>query len=107
MSVIHKPKDANAARTAEQNAKLHALCRDFSRQAKWAGMSWDVEGWKRIFLGAKCGQAIGPNPFGHGVLVMNTHRSRALNIEEMAELLGYIEAHGVEIGIVWSEDDSE
>jgi hypothetical protein len=104
MSVISKP-DPNAVRTAEQNDKLHAMCRDFSRQSTWAGMKWDVEGWKRIFLGAKCGQAVGPNPFGHGVLVINTHRSRGLTVEQMAELLGEIEAHGAEIGIEWSDDE--
>lgn len=93
------------ARTAEQNAKLHAMCRDFAKQMTWAGTRLDEEQWKRLFLGAKCGQIVGQNPFTHGIVVVNAKRSRELGVAEMAELLGEIEAYGNTNGIDWTEDE--
>lgn len=96
-----------AARTAEQNAKFHAMCRDFAKQMSWGGNLWNEEQWKRIFLAAKFEQAIVPNPFTHGLVIVNKKRSRDTAIEEMAELLGEMEAFGNENGIDWSEDGDE
>lgn len=104
MGVLHKPIDA---RTAEQNAKLHAMCRDFARQMEWAGRKWSEQDWKAIFIGGFTGQAFVPNPFGHSVVMVNRSRSSRLNVEKFAELLGEIEAFGVTNGIAWSEDDAD
>lgn len=83
------------------------MCRDFARQMKWSGREWSDEDWKRLFLGAKFGQPIVPNPFGHGVVIMNAKRSRDLTNAEMEELIGEMEAFGNEQGIEWSHDDDE
>jgi hypothetical protein len=92
-------------RTAEQNAKLHAMCRDFAKQMKYGGFLWSEEDWKRIFLGAKFGQAVVPDPFGHGLVVVNKKRSSKLDMEQMAELIGEVEAFGVQNGIEWTDDE--
>lgn len=97
--------DQQVIRTQEQNAKLHAMCRDIARQMQWAGRKWGEEDWKRILLAAKFGQSFVPSPFGHEVIVINKARSSHLTIEQFAELLGEIEAFGHENGVDWSEDD--
>lgn len=93
-------------RSHEQNAKFHAMCRDISKQLLFDGEQFDEETWKRIFLAAKFGQKVMKNPFtGQGVIVVNNKRSRSLNFEQFAELLGEIEAFGAERGVKWSEDE--
>lgn len=98
--------DPQAIRTNEQNAKLHAMCRDIARQLEWAGRKWTEEDWKRILLGAKFGQSFVPSPFGHSVVMVNDRRSSHLNIEQFAEFLGEIEAFGAENGVDWSDDEN-
>jgi hypothetical protein len=68
--------DVAADRTSDQNRKFHAMVRDIADQLTWAGARWSEEDWKRLFLGAKFGQPIVPNPFTHGICVMNAKRSR-------------------------------
>lgn len=92
-------------RTAEQNAKFHAMCRDFAKQMQYGGFSWTEEDWKRIFLGAKFGQAVVQDPFGHGLIVVNKTRSSKLSMEQMAELIGEVEAFGNTNGIDWTDDE--
>lgn len=94
-------------RSQEQNAKLHAMCRDIAKQLLFDGERFDEETWKRIFLAAKFGQKVMKNPFtGQGVIVVNAKRSRGLSIEDFAELLGEIEAFGAERGVDWTDDDA-
>ncbi len=97
--------DQDVDRTVPQNAKFHAMVRDIANQMAWGGSRWAEEDWKRLFLGAKFGQPIVPNPFSHGICVMNAKRSRDLTAEQMAELIGEIEAFGNSNEVQWSEDD--
>lgn len=99
--------DQDSIRTAAQNAKLHAMCRDFAEQMVYGGFKWGEEDWKRIFLGAKFGQSVVPDPFGHGLVVVNKSRSSRLSVEKMAELIGEVEAFGNTNGIDWSEDEDD
>lgn len=92
-------------RNLEQSAKFHAMVRDVANQMTWAGARWSEEDWKRLFLGAKFGQPIVPSPFGHGICVMNAKRSRDLSMEQMAELIGEIEAFGNTNEIQWTHED--
>jgi len=93
-------------RSQTQNAAFHAMVRDIAKQVEWAGGFMDEESWKRVLLAAKFGQKIVPNPFtGIGMIVVNAKRSRNLSTEEMAELLGEIEAFGVMQGVNWTEDE--
>lgn len=82
------------------------MCRDFAKQMKWNGQEWSDEDWKRLFLGAKFGQPIVPNPFGHGIVLMNAKRSRDLTNAQMEELIGEMQAFGDENGVDWTDDDA-
>lgn len=99
--------DQDTPRTSEQNAKFHAMCRDIARQLEWAGRRWSEEDWKRILLAAKFGQDIVPNPLGYSVIVVNKKRIRDARLNDLTELIGEVEAFGVENGVQWSEDESE
>lgn len=104
-SILNTARE-NQKRTTDHNARFHAMCRDIARKVPWAGRMWADEDWKRLFLGAKFGQPIVPNPFGHGITVMNAKRSRDLTNAEMEELLGEMEAFGNEHEVDWSADDA-
>lgn len=45
---------AKSTRSVEQNAKLHAMLHDISRQKQWAGKWLDIEDWKRLMVAAWC-----------------------------------------------------
>lgn len=94
-------------RTTDQNRKFHAMVRDIAQQVTWGGSMWNEEDWKRLFLGAKFGQPIVPNPFSHGICLVNAKRSRDLTIEQMAELIGEIEAFGNNQEVEWSKEASD
>ena len=104
-SILHSARE-NQQRTLDHNARFHSMCRDIARRVKWAGQSGSDEDWKRLFLGAKFGQPVVPNPFGHGIVLMNAKRSRDLTNAEMEELIGEMQAFGDEHGVDWSEDDA-
>ena len=91
-------------RSLEQNDKLHAMCRDLSRQLEWAGRRWSETDWKAIVLGGMFGQHFVPNPFGHSIVMVNNKRSSKLDVEKFSELLGELEAFGIENGVRWSDD---
>ena len=97
--------DQAVDRTVDQNAKFHAMVRDIANQMSWGGSRWSEEDWKRLFLGAKFGQPIVPNPFTHGICVMNAKRSRDLTVEQMAELIGEVEAFGNSHEVLWTDDE--
>lgn len=103
-AILHSVRE-NQRRTLDHSARFHSMCRDFAAQMKWADREWTDEDYKRLFLGAKFGQPIVPNPFGHGICVMNAKRSRDLTNAEMEELLGEMRAFGDEHGIDWTHDD--
>ncbi len=97
-------------RTLDQSAKFHAMLRDISRQVKWAGLWLSEEDWKILVLGAKYGQTVGPNPFGHGLLIMNKVRSSKLaksskdpNVPNMNDLMNELQAFGDQEGVTWSD----
>jgi sugar phosphate isomerase/epimerase len=92
-------------RSLDHNARFHAMCRDIAKHVEWAGRKWSDEEWKRIFLGAKFGQAVVPCPLGGGPVVVNKRRSSRLTNEHMEELLGEMEAFGAEHGVEWTSDE--
>jgi hypothetical protein len=98
------PDREDRIRSQEQNAKLHAMCRDIAKQLTWAGRQWSEEDWKRILLGGKFGQRFVPSPFGHSVVMVNNKRSSHLDAEKFSDFLMEIQAFGDEQGVVWSKD---
>lgn len=105
LELIVRPKRRNTM----QNALLHALLTDISRQIKWAGMHQDVETWKRLLTAAWLRArgktvAILPAIDGHGVDVVFRHTSE-LTASECAELIEFVLAWGAESGVRFSTSD--
>ena len=83
-------------RSLAQNAKLHALITDIAKVLEWAGAKRDVETWKRLLTAAWLrarGEPIEMLPAldGHGVDIV-FRRTSELTINEMIELIEYIQA---------------
>jgi hypothetical protein len=94
-----KPKN----RTLEQNSKLHVLIQEIARKVVWAGKVQEVETWKRLLTAAWLrarGEPVEMLPAidGYGVDVVFRPTSK-LTVEEMSELIEYIQAWAVEQGI--------
>ena len=94
-------------RNNDQNAKLHAMCRDVSKQMKWDGERLDTEDWKRIFTAGwmkatertvKLVRSLDGNDF-----VPIFQRTSRLSTKEMAELIEFIYAWGADKGINFFE----
>lgn len=90
-------------RSLAQNAKLHALISDIARNLEWAGTKRDVETWKRLLTAAWLrarGEPIEMLPAldGHGVDIV-FRRTSELTVNEMIELIEYIQAWAVGAGV--------
>jgi hypothetical protein len=85
-----------AARSGEQNAKLHAELGEIAERMEWAGKKRDSETWKRLITAAWLrarGESIELLPAldGHGVDVV-FRRTSTLTVAEMGELLEFLMA---------------
>lgn len=90
-------------RSLAQNAKLHALLTDIAKSLEWAGARRDVETWKRLLTAAWLrarGEPIEMLPAvdGHGVDIV-FRRTSELSVNEMIELIEYIQAWAVDKNI--------
>lgn len=97
-------------RSAEQNAKLHAMLSDISRQVEHAGQKWNVLIWKRLCTAAWLREA-GDNPQlipaldGNGFDVVYEKTSK-LGVKKCAELIEWIQAFGAEHDVKWTQKDN-
>ena len=83
-------------RNTEQNALLHALLTEISRNVEWGGKKWDVEDWKRLLTAAwlrtrKEAAIFVPAVDGAGFDILY-RRTSQLTKGECAELIDYIQA---------------
>jgi len=83
-------------RSLKQNALLHAMLGDISRQVEWAGSKREPEVWKRLLTAAWLrarGESVELLPAldGHGVDVVFRHTSK-LTRAECSELCEFIMA---------------
>jgi len=90
-------------RSLAQNAKLHALITNIAKTLEWAGAKRDVETWKRLLTAAWLrarGEPIEMLPAldGHGVDIV-FRRTSELTVNEMIELIEYIQSWAVGNGI--------
>lgn len=90
-------------RSAEQNARLHALLGDIAAQKQWAGQWLDTDDWKRLMVAAferanKESARIFPSLDGQGIdmIYRRTHR---MSKQEMAELIEFATAWAVNNGV--------
>jgi hypothetical protein len=94
-------------RSLPQNARMHAMIRDISRQVPYAGSLHDEKWWKPMLLGAHGGQDVVPHPFDpHAApIVVNRKHSSGLGKTgdgSMADFITQIQAFGDERGVKWS-----
>ena len=98
---------APETRSLKENALLHALLTQVSKQKEWAGSKRDAETWKRLITAAWCrarGEQIEILPAidGHGADIV-FRRTSQLSRAECAELIEYLYAWGAEAGVVFDE----
>ena len=98
-------------RSLAENAMLHALLGQISREVEWAGKKRDVETWKRLLTAAWCrarGEHVEMLPAldGHGVDIV-FRRTSQLTRSECAELIEYVLAWAAEHGIATGRVDPE
>ncbi len=98
-------------RSLAENAMLHALLGQISREVEWAGKKRDVETWKRLLTAAWCRARnehieILPAVDGHGMDIV-FRRTSELSRAECAELIEYVLAWAAEHGINTGDVDPE
>ena len=98
-------------RSLAENAMLHALLTQISRQVEWAGAKRDVETWKRLTTAAWCrdrGEHVEMLPAldGHGVDIV-FRRTSQLTRAECAELIDFIQAWAADQGLELETVDAE
>ncbi|GAB3484339.1 recombination protein NinB [Azotobacter salinestris] len=96
-------------RTAEQNAKLHAMLTDISRQVEHVGKKWNVLIWKRLCTAAwlrEIGESAQMIPAldGNGFDVIYEKTSK-LGVKKCASLIEWVQAFGAEHQVRWTQKD--
>jgi len=95
-----------ATRSTDQNAKLHAMFGDVSKQATLHGRKLTAAQWKVIFIsGHAVATGIGADvlPGIEGEFVNIRESSAQMGVKRMASLIEYMLAWGADHGIVWSD----
>jgi len=91
-------------RTLPQNDRMWAMLTDVASQVEWDGKKRTPEVWKDLFTAsvraAKGGLEVVPGLNG-GIMLIGLHTSD-MTVEEMGELLDWIEAWGVQNGVQFS-----
>lgn len=87
---------AEATRSTDQNALLHATITDIAKRREWCGKLWPMEVWKRLLVAAWCranGESVEVVPAldGHGVDIVYRRTSK-LTKAECASLIEFIHA---------------
>lgn len=96
-------------RTAEQNAKLHAMLADIARQVEHAGQKWNVLIWKRLCTAAWLREegenaTMIPALDGNGFDVIYEKTSK-LGVKKCASLIEWVQAFGAENQVRWTQKD--
>ena len=101
-------KKATNRRTVEQNAKLHAMLGDFVKQRlTHQEKEWTVNQWKRLMtIGWMTENNERPimttNP-SNGGLVVFWENTSGMTTKQLAELVEYVYAYGVQAGVKFTE----
>ena len=94
-------------RTLDQNAKLHAMLGDISRQVTHYEQKFSTGVWKRLCVASWLRES-GEKPLmipaldGCGIDVIFEKTSK-LSIKRTAELIEWVYCFGTEHGVKWSE----
>lgn len=95
-------------RSLDQNALMWVYLTAFSEQAEWAGKRRTTYEWKDLLTGAVkvAGGHIEAVPGLEGGIMLIGLRTSDMTVSEMADLIVYMEAKAVELGIVLPEINS-
>lgn len=88
-------------RTLDQNARMWAMLTELSRQVEWHGQHLTAENWKDMCTAALKRQQVVPGIDG-GFVVLGTS-TRRMTKGEMAELIEFITAFGVQHGVAFND----
>ena len=97
-------------RSLDQNAKLHAMLTDISRQAKYLGAKRDVEFWKGLFVSGwqiATGEKPEIVPGLEGEFINIRESTTTIGIRRMASLIEYVQAWAAMNGVVMSDSVPE
>lgn len=83
------------SRSTEQNAKLHAMLGEVSKQVKWYGQHLDLEDWKDMFTASLRHARVVPG-IDKGTFVPLGMHTSTLTVEEMSNLIELIYAFGAD-----------
>lgn len=93
-------------RTLEQNAKLHAMLTDISKQCEFNGQPRDLDTWKaimvsahRIATGGKAEMAIGLE----GEVVNLRESTAQMSVKRLVSLIEYVQSWGVQNGVKFND----
>lgn len=97
-----------ATRTSKQNALLHVLLTDISKQCDINGQKFSVEIWKRLCVASWLREhnekpLLIPSLDGTGVDIIYEKTSK-LSVSKVRDLIEWCYAFGSESGVKWSED---
>ena len=92
-----------AKRTLPQNDRLWAMLTDIARQREHCGRKYTPDQWKMIFMQA-AGQEMqfAPTLFGDSFMPLG-FRSSELSVEQMSNLIEFMQAWGAENGITFND----
>lgn len=99
-------------RTDKQNRRLHALINAIiEHKTEFAGRTWDINSWRRIFIGGYLIARQDEPPtmiigLEGEVVLLHERSTTDLSTKEMAEMQSYIEAKMAEWGVPWVERDN-
>jgi hypothetical protein len=94
-------------RSLEQNAKLHAMLSDISKQCEFNGKKRNIDTWKvimvsahKIATGEKAEMAIGLE----GEVINLRESTAQMSVKRLASLIEYVQAWGVENGVKFNDN---
>lgn len=96
------------SRSAEANARLHAMISDVASQIEYMGKKRQLEFWKGLFVSGweiATGQKPEIVPGLEGEFINVRVSTTKLSGRKIADLMQYIEAYGVSNGVVFRCDD--
>ena len=97
-------------RSLDQNAKLHAMLTDISKQAKYLGAKRDLEFWKGLFVSGwqiATGERPEIVPGLEGEFINIRESTTTLGVKRMASLIEYVTAWAVSNGVRLTEPEAE
>lgn len=97
-------------RSLDQNAKLHAMLTDISKQAKYLGAKRDLEFWKGLFVSGwqiATGERPEIVPGLEGEFINLRESTTTLGVKRMASLIEYVTAWAVSNGVRLTEPEAE